>query len=208
MNKIISLFAVFCIAIALLGCGGGGGGGGNPLASYVEPGLDNEFMADPRYAGIVNSLSSMTNALVDPNDKIYDPNDDTAAKARTTLFMSYIADDFRTTDGSKTGAEARKLLIDYTASRLHRYTVSKYIFKPTAHQTVDENTVKVTTHIFLTLTKKTWSGGTVPGSADEYNGPYEGGDQVVEWRKDSSGVWKIFTGLPKEMYGPISGSGD
>jgi len=30
----------------------------------------------------------------------------------------------------------------------------------------------------------------------------------VEWRKDSSGVWKIFTGLPKEMYGPISGSSD
>jgi len=206
--KLLKLTLVMILSLAMLtGCGGGGGSS-NPLDSYVEPGTDTDFLDDARYTGIVTALKAMTDTLVDPNDTVYDPNDDSDAKARTTVFMSYIASDFETTDGSKTGDDARKLLIDYTSSRLNRYTVYKYSFIPTAHQTVDENTVKVTTHIYITLKKKTWSGGVVSGAADEYDGPYPSGDPVVEWRKDNSGNWKIFTGLPKEMYGPIDGGGD
>ena len=45
MNKIISLFAVFCIAIALLGCGGGGGGG-SPVAPAADPAFDTVLEAN------------------------------------------------------------------------------------------------------------------------------------------------------------------
>lgn len=203
--KLFKLTLIIILSITMLtGCGGGSGGSSNPLDAYVEPGTDANFLADARYTGIVTSCSAMTEALVDVSDLVYDPSDDSAAKARTEVFMLNIADDFKTADG-KTGSAALKLLRDYTSSRLNRYTVSKYTFTPVAHKTVDADTVEVTTHIYITLKKKSWAGGKVPGIADEYDGPYEGANPVVVWKKDSAGNWKIHSGLPKEMYGPIGG---
>lgn len=190
-----TLFLIVALSVTMLtGCGGGGGSD-NPVG-YIEPAADKAFLDNPQYPGIVAAHSAMTAALVDPNDVVYDPADNTAAVARSATFLTYIDNAFKTHDGK----DGKALLKTYMESRLHRYVVHKFTFIPVSHKSIDADTVEVTTHIFIHLVKKTWAGGVVPGAADKLEGPYDGGNPVVVWKKAADGVWKIQSGLPKEMY--------
>ena len=174
MNKIISLFAVFCIAIALLGCGGGGGGGSPvaPPAPTFDPALRNDL---PTVAASYDSLAA---ALPDSNGL--------SASDRVAKFMLEIGEDFQ----NKAGTLASTSLKDITLDRLDRYTINYYTFIPEKYTKIDDNTIEVTTYMSISATRKPGKEGGFDGTTVLSPSP------VVTWKKYGDGKWRILKGLP------------
>lgn len=174
MNKIISLFAVFCIAISLLGCGGGGGGG-NPVAPPA-PTFDPALRAD--YPKVAESYDLLAVALLDSSGA--------SASDRTNKFMDEIGTDF-----VKDDTPSYTSLKNATQSRLERYTVYAYNFIPEKYVKVDENTIKVTTYVYINVKRKPEAEGSVVALSD-----YVQPNPEITWKKYPDGAWKIYKGLP------------
>lgn len=134
MNKIISLFAVFCIAIALLGCGGGGGGG-----SPVAPVITDDLTLGTDYPDIKANYTSLQTAM---------ENNSLPANTRTDNFTAHISDSFK----DLSGAGSKQELYDMTKSRFERYNIISYQFRPIGH-TGNSTTATVSTYMYIKVAK-------------------------------------------------------
>jgi len=175
MNKIISLFAVFCIAIALLGCGGGGGGG-SPVAP-PRPEFNAELRKD--YPAVAGSYDRLASVLLDSSGAL--PED------RTNSFMKEIGSDFVGNSGSPAFDELKTT----TASRLDRYAVNAYDFVPAEFTKIDEKTIKVSTYMYIDVVRKPGKEGAVPRYSD-----YVQPNPEIVWKEYDDKVWRIVSGLP------------
>lgn len=175
MNRVISLFAVFCIAIALLGCGGGGGGG-SPVAAPTEPAFDT--VLESSRPTIATSYRTMQTSLAENSAK--------TPTERTDAFMPEISDSFVNAAGTLSKSNMRDVTID----RLTRYTINKYTFIPVSHKVVDANTIEVTTYMAIDVTRK-------PNVTVGYEkvSTVLSPNPVVTWTNEG-GTWRILKGLP------------
>jgi len=176
MNKIISLFAVFCIAIALLGCGGGGGGG-SPVAPAADPAFDAVLEAN--LPTVAASYKNMQSSLAENSAK--------TPTERADSFMPEISDSFVNAAGNAAKTEMRDITID----RLTRYTINKYTFIPVSHKVIEaDKTIEVATYMAIDVTRK-------PGVTVGYEqvSTVISPNPVVTWTNES-GTWRITKGLP------------
>ncbi len=175
MNRIISLFAVFCIAIALLGCGGGGGGG-SPVAAPTDPAFDT--VLETNLPTVAASYKNMQTSLAENSAK--------TTTERADSFMPEISASFVNAAGNAAKTEMRDVTID----RLNRYTINKYTFIPVSHKVVDANTIEVTTYMAIDVTRK-------PGVTVGYEkvSTVISPNPVVTWTNEG-GTWRITKGLP------------
>jgi hypothetical protein len=175
MNKIISLFAVFCIAIALLGCGGGGGGGGSVVIP-TEPAFDTVLEANR--PTIATSYRTMQTSLAE--------NASLTPTQRVDAFMPEISDSFVNAANTAAKTDMRTVTID----RLTRYTINKYTFIPVSHKVINANTIEVTTYMAIDVTRK-------PGVTVGYEkvSTVLSPNPVVTWTKEGDD-WRITKGLP------------
>jgi len=174
MNKILSLLAVFCISIALLGCGGGGGGG-SPVAPPA-PTFDPALRKD--YPKIAESYDSLAVALLDSSDA--------SVLARTVSFMKEIGPDFVRGD-----VPSYDDLKNATKSRLERYTVYAYSFTPEKYTKIDDNTIIVTTYVYINVERKPGAEGSVVRLTD-----FVQPNPEITWKKYPDNIWRIYKGLP------------
>lgn len=174
MNKIISLFAVFCIAIALLGCGGGGGGGS--VVIPTEPVFDTVLEANR--PTIATSYRTMQTSLAE--NAAFTPTQ------RADSFMPQISDNFKNASNVLAKSDMRTITID----RLTRYTINKYTFIPVSHREIDANTIEVTTYMAIDVTRK-------PDVTVGYEkvSTVISPNPVVTWTNEG-GTWRITKGLP------------
>ena len=176
MNKIISLFAVFCIAIALLGCGGGGGGS---VVIPTEPAFDTVLEANR--PTIATSYRTMQTSLAE--------NASLTPTQRVDAFMPEISDSFVNAANTAAKTDMRTVTID----RLTRYTINKYTFIPVSHKVINANTIEVTTYMAIDVTRKPGQTGGYSQASTELvpgvNAP------KITWRNES-GTWRIIKGLP------------
>lgn len=175
MNRIISLFAVFCIAIALLGCGGGGGGG-SPVAPSTDPSFDAVLEANR--PAIATSYRTMQTSLAE--------NGSLTPTQRADSFMPQISENFKNAANTLAKSDMRTTTID----RLTRYTINKYTFIPVSHREIDANTIEVTTYMAIDVTRK-------PGVTVGYEkvSTVVSPNPVVTWTNEG-GTWRITKGLP------------
>ena len=175
--KLLKLTLVMILSIAMLtGCGGGGGSS-NPAA----PTYDEELKT--AYPDVFSSYTTMQTAL---------ENNALDIDSRMASFMSAIATPFYdANDVSK-----RSDLESVTKSRLERYNVDTWSLLPFAHAKVDDNTVRVSTKMVLSVT-------LIPGKEGSGAGTYNFGDTskgepaiVFTWVKEGDGKWRIQRGLP------------
>ncbi|NCB39650.1 MAG: hypothetical protein EOM80_12880 [Erysipelotrichia bacterium] len=174
--KNFGLLIIFCLAIALVGCGGGGGSS-NPAGASTDPAVDTTLSTD--YPLVSSAYTSMQTSLEEDATK--------TTTQRVDSFMLNIASDFV----NYAGAPASESMRTTTLSRLDRYTINSYKFIPTAHEVVDANTVKVTTYMSIDLVRKPGAEGAIAMGTVVTNTPYP----VITW-KNYSGTWRIYRGLP------------
>lgn len=173
-----SLMAVFCLALALLGCGGGGGGGGNPAGAYI-PVFDTKLDTD--YPTVAASYRSMQTDLLEDNTK--------TTTERVDSFMSKISDNFV----NSSNVEVKDALRTATLGRLNRYAINRYTFVPVSHIVKDNGDIEVTTYMAIDVTRKPGQTGGYAQASTELvpgvNAP------KITWRNES-GTWRIIKGLP------------
>ncbi|MDD3148437.1 MAG: hypothetical protein PHD82_14180 [Candidatus Riflebacteria bacterium] len=175
--RLISLITVFCLAIALLGCGGGGGGS-NPAAAPLDSGFDTTLVAN--YPTVATSYTTMKTSLEE------DPAGLKTPAERVALFMPFIAADFQNAAGTLASSALETITLD----RLTRYTINSYKFVPTAHKVIDADTIEVTTYMAIDASRK-------PGAAGGFENVSTvlSPSPVVTWKKINN-VWQIVKGLP------------
>jgi hypothetical protein len=174
--KLFKLTLVMILSIAMLtGCGGGGSS--NPVA----PSYDQELKTD--YPDVFNSYSTMQTAL---------ESNTTDIDSRIASFMSVIATPFYDANEASKRADLEAV----TKSRLERYNVNTWSLLPFSHAKVDDNTVRVSTKMVLSVT-------LIPGKEGSGAGTYHFGDTskgepelVFTWVKEGDGKWRIKKGLP------------
>lgn len=113
-------------------------------------------------------------------------NNSLSDATRTTMFMAYIAEDFKDIDGNP---DKKPELQSTTLSRLERYIINKYEFTPGTATIVDANTITVVTNMLIDVTRK-------PGAAGSISAAYIPlPNQVLTWKRYGT-EWKIYQGLP------------
>ncbi|OGK12761.1 MAG: hypothetical protein A2W80_18350 [Candidatus Riflebacteria bacterium GWC2_50_8] len=175
--KLFKLTLLMILSIAMLtGCGGGGGSS-NPVGATYDEELKTA------YPDIYSSYTTMQTAL---------ESNTTDIDSRMASFMSAIATPFYdANDVSK-----RSDLESVTRSRLERYNVDAWSLVPFAHTKVDDNTVRVSTKMVLSVT-------LIPGKEGSGAGTYNFGDTtkgepaiVFTWVKEADDKWRVQRGLP------------
>ncbi len=169
MNKIISLFAVFCIAIALLGCGGGGGGG-----SPVAPAVTDDLTLATDYPDIKANYTSLQTAM---------ENNGLPAGTRTDNFTAHISASFKDLNGGGSWQE----LYDMTKSRFERYNIMSYQFRPIGH-TGNSNTVTVSTYMYIKVAKIE--------TPDKVYLETNMTKDVIWVKNSTTGKWEVTKGIP------------
>ncbi|HNX74253.1 MAG TPA: hypothetical protein PKM56_01025 [Candidatus Rifleibacterium sp.] len=168
------LVTLFCISLALLGCGGGGGGG-NPVAPPPDPNFDLKLQED--YPTIAASYVKLDSVLKESSQ---------TAEQRVSSFMAEISADFVNAAGSA----ARTDLETTTLSRVKRYTINEYSFVPTAHKVNEDGTIAVTTAMSIYVVRKEGAAGGFESLKTTLDP-----SPTLTW-KNESGTWKIIKGLP------------
>lgn len=105
---------------------------------------------------------------------------------RVNKFMTFIGTDFTAINGDP----AYNDLETSTRDRFERYTINNYDFAAQSFTVVASDTIKVTTHMFISVDRKPGaSGGVVAATVTVTPTP------VVTWKFNGE-RWKIKTGLP------------
>ncbi len=172
--RFVSLVTVFCLAIALLGCGGGGGG-----SSPVAPPLDANFdlVLQEKYPTLAASYIKLDKLLMDGTQ---------TPELRVQSFMLEISDSFT----NAAGAAAKSDLETQTLSRLKRYNINKYSFNPATHTVNLDGTISVTTDMSIDVAKKPEAEtGILQLTTTIVPKP------VITWINEN-GTWRILKGLP------------
>ncbi len=172
--RFAGLVTLFCLSIALLGCGGGGGGS-NPVGSALPSEFDLELQKN--YPTVAASYVRLDTVLLENGQ---------TAEQRVQTFIADVSSDFK----NSAGTAARAELESTTLSRLQRYTIEKYSFVPTAHKLNDDGTIDVTTAMSIKVVRRPGAEGAV--SEFETVIPLT---PVITW-KNEGGTWKIIKGLP------------
>ncbi len=172
--RFAGLVTLFCLAIALLGCGGGGGGS-SPVGAPLDPNFDLKLQEN--YPTVATSYVRLDTVLLENGQ---------TAEQRVQTFIADVSSDFK----NSAGTAARAKLESTTLSRLQRYTVNEYSFVPTAHKLNDDGTIDVTTAMSIKVVRK-------PGAEGGFSSLETTLDPspVITW-KNEGGTWKIIKGLP------------
>ncbi len=172
--RFAGLVALFCLSIALIGCGGGGGSS-SPVSAPLDPNFDLKLQEN--YPTVAASYVKLDTVLLENGQ---------TAEARVQSFIAEVSADF--VNGA--GTAARSELESTTLSRLQRYTINEYSFVPTAHTVNEDGTIAVTTAMSIKVAKKPGAeGGFTSLETTIVPSP------VITWKKEGD-VWKIIKGLP------------
>jgi hypothetical protein len=172
--KYILCVTALLAGLLLTGCGGGGGSS-NPVAPAPSNPVDTTLQTN--YPTLYNANVIMEEVLQD-NTKSSDD--------RIASFGVFIADDFKDIEGN---ANKKSELLTTTKSRLERYIINSYEFKPVDYEVIASDTIEVTTDMLIDVTRKEGAAGAVSKASIPLT------NKIVTWKKYGS-EWKLYQGLP------------
>ena len=146
--------------------------------TLIEFRIDSSTGEFPGIADITNAYSAMQTIL---------QNNSLTEQQRVTTFMTYIGDDFKDIAGTP---DQKSNLESVTLDRLQRYVINSYTFTKSTVEIVNSTTIKVTTPMFIDVTRKPGAAGAI-SAATVVVSPVP----VITWKRYLSG-WKIYQGFP------------